>query len=215
MRSIAFICFFCLSILLNAQSAQKKFHDLSKPERHWVLSHPFIAKRTFHLTQRVLVVCDSMKKDSMLDGDGNGGELDAFRHAYWMVLLCQHIDPKKAYKLGEAHEKGNRIAFLKGEPEDNTRPDSISCIMDLVNDQLGIEIGLGNKKSIKPLSDDELIDVVKDQLLKGNLRKLFKDDKGDFVTRDLEVIDLNAYKGKWYIPKFMVRSNAKWEGDGY
>jgi hypothetical protein len=192
-----------------AQSLSK-FKELSRPEKWWVITHPFIAKKTFHLTQEVLRVCDSLKNDSTLDGDANGGQLDAFRHGYWMCVLVQHISFKKAYKLGLAHEKGNKISFTKHQLEDSALPDSVSCLMDLMNNQVGIQLGRQNRfiKDARPLSDRDLIFVIKQQILKGSLFKILKTKKGLYVTCEGALLDVGSYKGKWGAPKCLVASNA-------
>ena len=51
---------------LFAQSARKGFKDLSRPEKHWVMVHPFIAKKAFHCIERARFVTDSLQKNKML-----------------------------------------------------------------------------------------------------------------------------------------------------
>ncbi|MEW6468918.1 MAG: hypothetical protein AB1458_08340 [Bacteroidota bacterium] len=174
-----------------------------------MIFHPFIAKKALRYTQQALHVCDSLKKDSLLDGDENGGQLDAFRHCYWMALLGQHIRPAKAYKLGLAHEKGNREQFEKGQLEEGALPDSMSSVMDVVNNQLGIQLALANRGSKAPLSNADLILFIQHKILKGEMRILLKDEQGRFLTCEGEPIDLSVYKGKWNVPKCLVKSNAK------
>ena len=116
---------------------------VSYPEKRWAVFHPFIAKKSYILTKEALYVADSIKNSSTLDGDIAGGQVDAFKHAYWMALLSQHIKGRKALKLGKAHEKGNYKSFKKsirkGFPTSN---DKRSSEMDLWNNQKGIQIGL-------------------------------------------------------------------------
>src|ERR1700751_2546470 len=89
------IIFLLLAAGLKSQSVIKSFRSLSYPEKLWVIEHPFVAKKAFHCTQRARLVTDSLEKTGILK-DGNGGQLDAFRHAYWMALLVQKISPHKA-----------------------------------------------------------------------------------------------------------------------
>jgi len=55
----------------------------------------------------------------LLDGDASGGQVDAFRHAYWMARLHQEIGKRAAFSLGKSHEKENwktelcRIKYLQ------------------------------------------------------------------------------------------------------
>jgi len=210
-EKIALIVFFLFPLFSFSQSNREKFKTLSKAEKRWVIFHPFIAKKAMNYTEQVLHVCDSLKKDSALDGDGNGGHLDAFRHSYWMALLSQHINPKKAYKLSLAHEKGNKEAFKKKKIEDGAVPDSMSCVMDIINNQLGIQIGLANRQSKTPMTDLELITFVKQKIIKGEMRILLKDENKNFLTCEGGEINLKNYNGKWCIPKCLVKSNVKGE----
>src|SRR5438045_3039471 len=85
-------CFLFSFGQLNAQTNYREgFHRLSRPEKWWVIFHPFIDKKTFRLTQDARSAAGEIVKEQLLDGDENGGQVDAFRHAYWMALLSQHI----------------------------------------------------------------------------------------------------------------------------
>lgn len=202
------LLFSFLSITVQAQHITS-FSQLSNAEKRWVIFHPFVAKKAFRYTQYALHVCDSLKKDSVLDRDDNGGQLDAFRHAYWMALLSQHISPKKAYKLSIAHEKGNREAFEKNEREEGAVPDSMASVMDIINNQLGIQIGLANRQSNSPMGNTQLITFIKEKVIKGEMRILLKDGQGNFLTCEGEIIHPGNYTGKWGIPKCLVKSNVK------
>ena len=175
--------------------------------------HPFIAKKTFHLTQQVIHVCDSLLKDSTLDADPNGGQLDAFRHAYWMASLVQRIKPNKAYALAIAHEDGNKLDFEKNKMEEGVRPDSMGTVMDIVNDQIGIEIGVQNRLKKIPGAEIEMIRLVIEMIEKGELRVLLKNKTGEYLDCEIHPISLETWKGKWGIPKCLVRSDrGKIEG---
>ena len=193
---------FIYSISIFSQRAKTTLR-LSRPEKLWVLSHPFIATKTRRITQNVILVVNEIKKDTVLDGDESGGQVDAFRHIYWMTLLAQKIKPKKALKLGIAHEKGNKIMFEKMKMEEGSLPDSISCVMDIENDKIGVEIGKNNKE----LKEKELQTLIKNKILKGEAKILLKNKNGDFLDVQDNVIDLNNYKGKWNVPKCLVNSN--------
>ena len=139
-----------------AQHKQKKFKDLSSPEKCWVLTHPFKAKRALRISIEAQKTSDSIKKTNTLDQDGNGGQVDAFRHAYWMASLSKEIGKKSAKSLGKAHEKGNHKQFKKNELEDRIIPDEASSEMDLYNNLIGIELYTKNKNA----SRIELIHLV-------------------------------------------------------
>ncbi|HEY6160610.1 MAG TPA: hypothetical protein VI112_05285 [Bacteroidia bacterium] len=191
---------------LGAQDVSA-FRKISRPEKRWALAHPFAAKKAFKLTRFVLHVCDSLRNDTSLDGDMNGGQLDAFRHAYWMCLLTQHIPAKKAYKLGVAHEKGNMYDFKRKDLEENVRPDSMACVMDLINDQLGIQFGLGNVHSKKRLSDTDLVGLIINEVRGGHMSILLKNKEGRFVTCDGDAINMADYRDKWNVPKCLAKSD--------
>ena len=107
------VCTLLLAIPdLSAQNNNlfKKFCGLSRPEKCWVIAHPFIAKKIWKITQKVLEITDSISKISTLDGDKNGGQVDAFRHAYWMASLTKYMRGGKALRLCKAHERGNYLS---------------------------------------------------------------------------------------------------------
>src|SRR4051812_15529731 len=77
-----------------SQATKEKFH-LSCPEKWWAFTHPFVLHKVYTMTIEARHASKEMMKDSTLDHDANGGQVDAFRHAYWMALLSQHIAPRK------------------------------------------------------------------------------------------------------------------------
>lgn len=190
----------------NAQSI-RSFFKVSGQERCWAISHIFIAKKTFRLSQSVLSVCDSLKKQNVFSGNGNGDQLDAFRHAYWMALLVQHIKPKKAIKLGIAHEKGNYISFKKGKTEEGEQPDSLSSVMDLANNETGKNIGVLLKSEVKFNGANFLIQKVIDNIKAGNAKILLKNREGQFLNCNKEIINMGEFNKKWNIPKCIVESD--------
>jgi hypothetical protein len=204
MKSIGhlFFYFFLLfAIESKSQSLVKKFLEVSRPEKIWVMKHPFIAKKSFHLTQQAQLITDSLQKNGILK-DGNGGQLDAFRHAYWMALLAQHISPRKAMQLGKAHERGNYLDFKKNKTEDSLRADSMMCVMDLKNDSTGIAMG-------KDFSSPELtlVQGILNEVKDGKLVMIKKDAMGNYQDQSGRMINLKLYEHKWYIPKVLVKSN--------
>ncbi len=207
MKRFISICFFLgmISGNLFAQNARKGFQNLSRPEKHWVMAHPFIAKKAFNCTERARFVTDSMQKNKILK-DGNGGQLDAFRHAYWMALLTQEIPSNKAEKLGKAHEKGNYCDWKEGMKEDSVRADSMMCAMDLKNNLSGIDIG----KSFRNDTASNKISLVEKVLQADKLGKLViikKNAAGQFVDETGRLIVLSQYQEKWFVPKVLVRSD--------
>ena len=200
---IAFIIFSFPSF--SQEIKKKKFGQLSRPEKIWIVAHPFVAQKAYRLTQKAIIASHEMKKDSLLDGDDNGGQVDAFRHAYWMALLAQKIKAKKAIRLGMVHEKGNQIQFKKSKLEEGTLPDSISCVMDLANNKIGVQIGKENRL----LNENELMSLIKKEVIKGKMKIMLKDSDGNYLDAKNSVIDLNDYLRKWNIPKILTNSSKK------
>jgi len=171
----------------------------------WVATHPFIAKKAFKISNEARDIANQHILDTLLDGDYNGGMVDAFRHTLWMTLMVQEIKPKAAYKLGLAHEKGNYKDFKKKILEENKLPDSVSCEMDLRNNSIGIELGqeyMGTDK-------DTLIVVVRHTVRCGKCWIIKKDSLGYFLDKNDNIIPDSLWVGKWNTPKILVPSNYK------
>ena len=179
----------------------KSFKKLSRPEKCWIIVHPFIAKKVWKISVHTNEISTQIKNDSVLDGDISGGQVDAFRHAFWMASLCQKINWRKARKLGIAHEKGNKIDFKKGKKEDEFLPDSVSVEMDLFNNKIGILLG----KQFKNYSEKELISVVKKSILSGEMKIIKKDSKGNSLDENNEII--SDWIGKWNSRRILVSSD--------
>ncbi|HEX4917499.1 MAG TPA: hypothetical protein VFV43_06355 [Limnobacter sp.] len=66
-------------------------------------------------------------------GSLHNGAGDAFRHCYWSALLARDIGPEDAFEFTTAHEE------RPGLPEEEIE-------MDLFNNRVGIDIGLGSSQ---------------------------------------------------------------------
>ena len=164
-----------------------KFKMLSRPEKAWSLAHPFIAKKAGVLALKVQRIAKGVEEEGRLGNDYMGGKMDAFRHAYWMASLAQNISAKKVKKLGEAHEKGNYLDFKKRKLEDGAVPDSMSSVMDLANNVMGIDIGIANQN----LSRKKLVELIVTSILKGEMKILKKDTSLTYLDDVNNEIDLN------------------------
>lgn len=204
MKSGFLFLFIILSLSLFPQSAFRELRKLSSPEKCWVLFHPFVAKKAFVITKQVLLVVDSLKRTDIIGTDMNGGKLDAFRHAYWMGALTNKIGKKKSLKLGKAHEKGNFIQFKKHQLEDAILPDSVSCCMDLMNNNTGAGL-IGGKLAVK--EKREIQNIIINAIKSGQLKIIKKDKNGNYLLCDGTFIDMNEWKGKWNIPKCLITSD--------
>lgn len=206
MKKIIFLGFVLLySTSSFSQTNWQRFKKLSGPKQTWVVFHPFKAKKALEVSKEANRVADSLLQSPLLDGDGAGGQVDAFRHAYWMARLRQEIGEGAARSLGKAHEKENYQTYKKLELEDGVVPDKISSEMDLENNEFGLT--LTRKGSITPKNG--LIYRIINAIHQGKLKVIKKDDKGNFLTCDGQLIDPKTLQGKWENDKCLVDSNKK------
>ena len=144
-----------------------------------------------------------MESDSLLDKDADGGQVDAFRHAFWMGRLAQKMNWRKVNRLGKAHERGNFLDFKKQRTGEETFSDSIAGAMDLFNNNIGIDAGRNNKS----LSAEEMKMLIVKKILGGEMKIISKDEHGTSLDCEKHPVDLKFYKGKWNIPRCLVNSD--------
>ncbi len=202
-RPVIILLLSFLSISGFSQSIIKRFLNLPRPEKWWVATHVFVAKKTLKISEYAKQTADSLTHDTILDGDPAGGQVDAFRHCFWMSMLTQQIGWRRAGKLGNAHEKSNYLDYKKHRNEEGILPDKISSDMDYVNNDTGIQIGLDNPE----LSRDSLKTLIIRKIKAGELLIIKKDKNGNYLDCDGNIIDLKKYYGIWEIPKCLVPSN--------
>jgi len=196
---------FLFSVNAFSQNTINSFFDLSSPERWWVVIHPFKAKKAFNISKEVLKTTDSISKLGVIGKDINGGQLDAFKHSFWLVKMSNIIGQNSALKLGKAHEKGNHQAFKKHRLEDGTLPDKISSEMDLFNNKVGVHIFVQNKN----LNEKELIGLLLSEIQNGKMKIIKKDAFNNFLTCDGVIIPKDSLMGKWENKKCLIPSNNK------
>ncbi|WP_369048232.1 hypothetical protein [Tenacibaculum sp. UWU-22] len=196
---------FCLlvSFCCFSQTNWQRFKKQSFSTKKWVIFHPFKTKKALIISNEANRVSDSIAKTSLLDGDKNGGQVDAFRHAYWMARLRQEIGKNAAQSLGKAHEKDNYRTFKKKRLEEGTIPDKISSDMDLYNNEQGLKLTVKGSKSPKK----GLIFKVINSILGGNMKIIKKDNKKRFLTCDNKIILAKDLQGKWENNKCLIQSN--------
>jgi hypothetical protein len=203
-RQTALLFLLLISVMAcSARENSKPRRHVSRPEKVWSVLHPLKAKKVLTCARRSIVVTDSLLKAGTLT-DRNGGQLDAFRHAYWMALMINAgMSEGVVRKVGERHEKGNYLDFKKGKLEDSARADSMMSVMDLRNNEAGIAAGKkyrGDKKI-------PLIEMLLNEIWNGNMAIMSKNENGEYLDAQRNVIDLKQYAGKWYIPKHIVKSD--------
>lgn len=200
MKKFLLIVFLLSSFSSFSQSNWQQFKKLSSPKKTWVIFHPFKAKRALEISKEANRVADSIKKSPLLDGDAAGGQVDAFRHAYWMARLRKEIGKNAARSLGKAHEKENYQTYKERKLEDGVVPDKISSDMDLFNNEVGLSISSTKKGLVY-----KIINLIH----KGKLKVIKKDANGNFLTCDGLIIPPDSLKGKWVNNKCLVHSNYK------
>lgn len=203
MKKTSVIIFLFLSFFVHSQSDLKSFFALSGPKKSWVLLHALKAKKAYEISVEVTRIADSISKTNVLDGDGSGCQVDAFRHAYWMARLRQEIGKSAAKSLGKAHEKENYLMFKNQKLEDGIVPDEISSKMDLYNNNQGLLLISKNSD----ISKTGLIYRVINAIHEGKMKIIKKDANGNFLTCDGQIISTDSLKGKWKNNKCLVSSN--------
>ena len=197
-----FLAFFILNSVtaFSQKSNWKKFRQLSGPEKCWVIFHPFVAKKALKVTEESRIVTKEIKKEKLLKGNGNGGQVDAFRHTYWMANLTLEIGSNKAKSLGNAHEKGNYKDYKKHKLEDGVIPDKVGSDMDYFNNEVGINIG-------ELTTEFDLKEVVVEAVKEGRCKIIKTDDEGNFLDVEDNTIPMEKLKGTWENEKCLVNSN--------
>ncbi len=202
-KGVFILVFIFFSSQLSAQSNWKKFWNQSAPHKMWVLFHLCKAKKASEISYEATRVSDSIAKTDLLDKDLAGGQVDAFRHAYWTARLQQEIGKRAAISLGKAHEKDNYRTFKKKQLENGVLPDKASKEMDLFNNKVGL---LYSEKGIST-SKKELTRNIVNAILKGDLKVIKKDTVGNFLTCDGELIPSEELLNTWENRKCLVPSN--------
>ncbi len=172
-------------------------------EKRWAVCHPFAAIKVKKITKKVLRVFELSQSDSINDSYTNGGKLDAYRHVFFMAAFAQKVKTKKIRRLGEVHEKWNYVQYLMALKEFGERPDSLSSVMDLKNNELGFELGMKNRKVDLMI----LKQLVKQEIIKGNAWIMKRNKAGLYLDCEGAQIDKSTSQKKWSVPKCLVSSN--------
>jgi len=191
-----------LLLLLPAisQASNTQSVKISGPEFMWAMAHPFIAAKARKMTKYAMHITDSLENAHVLH-DRSGGQLDAFKHAFWMAVLSQEFKPKKVYKLGLAHERFNfrQVKKAKGGG------DKAASDMDLWNNKVGIDMGYVNRN----ISKDSLISLIVSAVKSGKMRIIKKNSRGDSLDKNNQLIDNSTLK-TWENPRCLVASDYKY-----
>ncbi len=194
-----------ISLQTTAQNNDVHYGDLSSKEKRWAMLHPRAAKKVKKIIPEVRTEVRLRISEGKIDSLIHGGQADAYRHALWMALTAKHIGDKKARKVGQMHEEGNKTYFYKSIKEDDSLQDSISCQMDLLNNDLGIAYGIGYKDK----SDEEINELILNGILAGEFFMLFRNKQNEFLDCEGNiVVNKNRIADKrWYLPYCLVPTN--------
>lgn len=200
-RKSTFIFTVGLQLVFNVAFAKP---ITSRHEFFWAVSHPFAAIKVNSIYKKLKPYYNEKELTLSLDAYSSGGKLDAFRHVFYMAAFAQKVKAKKIIKLGKAHEKTNYLQFKRGKLENEIIPDSMSCVMDLKNNEIGVALGKENKK----LSLVELKLTVIALIQKGDAFYFSIDSQGRFLDCQNNVVNVAEYKGKWFVPKCLLGLKA-------
>lgn len=201
----AWLTFLLILFMMQSAHSQSMFNEfigLSRPEKWWVIMHPFIAKKASEAAKKARIAAKRQRQNPALDSIYNGGRIDAFKHAYWMALMVREMKSKKAKKLGIAHEKGNYLDFKKHRGEDGALPTKENNEMDLYNNMAGLKIG----RKFNEIPEDSLQDIIIDSIMVGYLKVIKHNEKGDFLDSNGNIILPANIKGIWKTPRVLVPS---------
>ncbi len=174
-----------------------KGQNTGSREKIWAFFHPITAMKMKKISKRCYTVYNNDSLKARLDKFENGGKLDAFRHVFFMASFAQKVGAKKLDRLGELHEKHNYKQFLKGDLEQGELPDSLSSVMDLYNNTIGIEIGRNNKKC----SLNELKLICINAINNGKTVFMRRDKNGNYLDCNGRKVELIK---KWSLDKCLV-----------
>ncbi len=205
MKTYQLVLLLFISIQMNAQSNWKDFWKQSAPIKRWIMLHPFKAKKAQLISLKAIKVTDSISQTYLLDGDKFGGQVDAFRHAYWMATLLKEIGKCASLSLGRAYERSNRKSFRKSRRKGEiSLYDKPSKKMDLFNNKVGSKFTYRKKIDGKK----GLIFQIVNAITNGELKILKKDVLGNYVTCKGAVIPKNELIF-WKNKKCLVSSNLQ------
>jgi hypothetical protein len=193
-------CVFSMIFFQTFVFSQKR---IFKYEVLWAFKYPIAACKIKKQWPIIMRHYELVKQSKVLDTLENGGRMDAFRHVYFMAYLINYVKEEKLRKLGIAHEKGNYHQFIRHQLEFSERPDSLACVMDLRNNEVGFEL----KKALTCFKPDSLAKLVIEHMKQGKAWYLKRNEQKNYVSCENEAINLSLYTNNWFIPKCLIPTN--------
>lgn len=188
----AVVFFFIILIAIQAKGKPR----LSSYEFLWALRHPFAAIKIKGIHRKASVIYSQQKLKQEPDSFSVNGKLDAFRHVFFMAAFSQKVKAKKVIRLGKAHEKANYRQFKRDPERNKVQQDSLSTVMDLKNNLIGIGLG----RDCRNCSLEELRKKVMELIHEEKVCYILRNNEGRYLNSANEEIKLNDYMGKWFIP---------------
>lgn len=183
-----------------SQNFQKIFFEINTKDKLWIISKPISSLKVKKVTKEVNSILIGKSNGKFLDQDLQGGQIDAFRHIFLIYKLSSEIGIEKARRFGNIYESYNKKVF---KTTANSGYDYASEMMDKFNNELGIYLFLKMDK----VSDIQIIDEIKKQIIEGNARKISKDGKGRSVGKDFNIIEDSIWKKEWYNQRLLIQTN--------
>ncbi|MDD4829386.1 MAG: hypothetical protein PHE13_02675 [Bacteroidales bacterium] len=183
-----------------SQNFQKIFFEINTKDKLWIISKPISSLKVKKVTKEVNSILIGKSNGKFLDQDLQGGQIDAFRHILLLYKLSSEIGIEKARRFGNIYESYNKKVF---KTTANSGYDYASEMMDKFNNELGIYLFLKMDK----VSDIQIIDEIKKQIIEGNARKISKDGKGRSVGKDFNIIEDSIWKKEWYNQRLLIQTN--------
>ena len=183
-----------------SQNFQKIFFEINTKDKLWIISKPISSLKVKKVTKEVNSILIGKSNGKFLDQDLQGGQIDAFRHILLLYKLSSEIGIEKARRFGNIYESYNKKVF---KTTANSGYDYASEMMDKFNNELGIYLFLKMDK----VSDIQIIDEIKKQIIEGNARKISKDGKGRSVGKDFNIIEDSIWKKEWYNQRVLIQTN--------
>lgn len=190
--------------LLLSETLAGQAPRLSRYELRWAIVHPLAALQVKRMSRHCSPVYTAARSSAALDTFSTGGRYDAYRHAFYMACFAQRVQVKKLRRLGKAHERANYRDFLKHRTENGEPPDSLSSVMDLLNNELGFSIAAVNRRA----NVETISQLVIQAIAEGKAVVLKRNAAGEYLRCNGQKIDRNCSGKQWHVPKCLVASNS-------
>jgi RHS repeat-associated protein len=137
-------------------NAKNEWRNCCSQEKTFVSNNPYKAYKMYSNQETAV----TMSRGKYPDTDGRGTKRDAYRHAMWQALNVQSVGEEATREMANAHE------YRDGQTLND-------LIMDIHNNEVGIEIGRNNPNA----SPDELSQIIQNRISNGDMIVISDDNK--------------------------------------